>query len=168
MAGLAKRDKRPTAALDKTALSRTLKPENSPGFLLWQVTNQWQRVLRQALEKAGLTHVQYVLLAGLAWLEEKEGTVTQARLAQFCRTDPMMTSQVVRTMERDGLLTRERHPTDSRARALRITEPGVERVNTAMPAVMNCDKEFFARLGDDQRSFLNDLLLLWQHVEDGR
>lgn len=168
MVALINRDKRPTTALDKTALSRTLKPENSPGFLLWQVTNQWQRALRHALEPAGLTHVQYVLLAGLAWLEENEGMVTQARLAQFCRTDPMMTSQVVRTMERDGFLTRERHPTDSRARALRITESGVERVNAAMPTVMRCDKDFFARLGDGQRVFLRDLLQLWQQVDDSR
>ena len=109
MVALAKGEHSPTAALDWTALNRTLKPENSPGFLLWQVTNQWQRTLRQALESAGLTHVQYVLLAGLAWLEEKEGPVTQSRLAQFCRTDPMMTSQVVRTMEGEGLLTRKRH-----------------------------------------------------------
>lgn len=68
-------------------------------------------------------------------------------------------------MENEGLLTRERHPTDSRARALKITSVGVSRVNSAMPAVMNCDKEFFARLGDGQRSFLNDLLLLWHHVD---
>ena len=168
MVALAKGDQSPTAALDWSALNRTLKPENSPGFLLWQVTNQWQRTLRQALESSGLTHVQYVLLAGLAWLEEKEGPVTQSRLAQFCRTDPMMTSQVVRAMEGDGLLTRQRHPTDSRARALRITESGVAKVNGAMPTVMKCDREFFARLGDDQQSFLNDLLLLWHHVEDQR
>ncbi len=32
------------------------KPEESSGFLLWQVTNLWQREIKKALEQYGLTH----------------------------------------------------------------------------------------------------------------
>ena len=45
------------------------KPEESTGFLLWQVTNLWQREIKKALEKYGLTHSQFVLLASMYWLE---------------------------------------------------------------------------------------------------
>src|SRR3546814_15453085 len=61
------------AAIDWPTLSATLRPENSPGFLLWQVTNQWQRRLRATLEPLGLTHVQFVLLAGLRSEERRVG-----------------------------------------------------------------------------------------------
>ena len=45
------------------------KPEESTGFLLWQVTNLWQREIKKALEKYGLTHSQFVLIASMYWLE---------------------------------------------------------------------------------------------------
>jgi DNA-binding MarR family transcriptional regulator len=132
--------------IDWPTLTRTLRPENSPGFLLWQVTNQWQRRMRATLEPLGLTHVQFVLLAGLAWLEHKEGAVSQARLAQFCKTDAMMTSQVVRTLEKAGLIIRSSSEQDARAKALKVTEAGAERLNQAMPAMLEADAAFFRPL----------------------
>ena len=97
--------------------------EDSPGLLLWQVTNRWQAAQRAALKEHGLTHVQFVLLASLAWLAA-DGPVTQRQLADHAATDPMMTSQVVRALEELGLLTRLPHPDDKRARALAVTPAG--------------------------------------------
>ena len=76
--------------------------EESTGLLLWQVTNRWQAAQRAALQPFGLTHVQFVLVASLAWLGA-EGPVTQRQLADHAGTDPMMTSQVVRTLVDKGL-----------------------------------------------------------------
>jgi DNA-binding MarR family transcriptional regulator len=81
----------------------------SPGLLLWQVTNQWQAATRAALTPLGLTHVQFVLLASLTWLDAS-GPVTQKQLADHAVTDPMMTSQVLRALERRGLMERRPHP----------------------------------------------------------
>lgn len=46
-------------------------PDDSPGFLLWQLTNQWQREQRKALNKIGLTHGQFVVLANVLWLSSQ-------------------------------------------------------------------------------------------------
>jgi DNA-binding MarR family transcriptional regulator len=138
--------------LDWDTLSRTLRPENSPGFLLWQVANQWQRLQRSTLEPLGLTHVQFVLLAGLAWLSRKESDVTQARLAAFCKTDAMMTSQVVRSLEAGGFV--------ARAPQLRVTAKGAEVLNAAMPRVREADAQFFGTLQESQ-DFVDQLRRLW-------
>lgn len=129
------------------------QPEDSAGFLLWQVTNQWQRKLRAVLLPLGLTHVQFVLLAGLAWLEGQGRAPTQAQLAVFCKTDEMMTSQVVRAMEREGLIERRRHPSDTRARQLGLTVRGSEVIGKAAPVVEQANREFFAALGGEEKSF---------------
>ena len=71
--------------------------QDSPGFLLWQVTNRWQAAIRAALKPLGLTHVQFVLLASLAWLDA-DGAVTQRALANHAAVDPMMCSQVLRAL----------------------------------------------------------------------
>jgi DNA-binding MarR family transcriptional regulator len=144
--------------VDRGQLQRALRPENSPGFLLWQATNQWQRRMREVLEPLGLTQVQYVLLAGLAWLQQKEPGVSQARLAQFCRTDPMMTSQVLRALERAGLIERASHATDRRARALRLTAGGATALNEAMPRVLAADAAFFGDTAPEAAGTLRRLL----------
>jgi len=123
-------------------------PEESPGFLLWRVTNRWQAAQRAALKPFGLTHVQFVLLASLTWLAADE-PVTQRRLAEHAATDPMMTSQVLRVLEARRLVRRRPHPTDARARALVATAAGRRLANRAVAAVEACDREFFAVLGGD-------------------
>lgn len=121
--------------------------EESPGFQLWRVTNRWQSAMRAVLKPFGLTHVQFVLLAALTWLAT-EGPVTQKALADHAATDPMMTSQVLRTLEAQGLVERRPHPQDGRARALAVTAEGRELANRAVVAVEACDAEFFAPLNE--------------------
>ena len=135
--------------------------EESPGLLLWQVTNRWQAAQRAALKPHGLTHVQFVLLASLTWLEGTAGEpVTQRALADHAVTDPMMTSQVLRVLEERGLLVRRPHPRDARARALSATPEGRDLANRAVASVEACDEEFFAVLGEDLPWFAGSLRTL--------
>src|SRR5262249_57359520 len=103
--------------------TRHASADESPGLVLWQVTNRWQAAQRAALKPLGLTHVQFVLLASLAWLQE-DGPITQKRLAEHAATDPMMTSQVLRALEARGLVERAPHPGDGRAWAGSATPHG--------------------------------------------
>ncbi|BCY13271.1 MarR family winged helix-turn-helix transcriptional regulator [Actinoplanes sp. L3-i22] len=126
--------------------------DDSPGLLLWQVTNRWQAAQRAALKPFDLTHVQFVLLATLTYLQAA-GPVTQKTLADMAATDPMMTSQVLRALESRELVHRPAHPTDRRARAVAVTDAGRALVNAAVVAVEACDTTFFAGLGADLPGF---------------
>lgn len=134
-------------------------PEESPGFLLWQVTNRWQAAQRAALKPFDLTHVQFVLLATLTWLDA-EGPVSQRELAGHAATDPMMTSQVLRALEQRGLVRRAAHPTDGRARSLTTTGRGRALANRAVVAVEACDDDFFATLGSETPALTRALAAL--------
>jgi DNA-binding MarR family transcriptional regulator len=133
-------------------------PDESPGLLLWQVTNRWQAAQRATLKPFRLTHVQFVLLASLTWLDA-DGPVTQKALAQHAATDPMMTSQVLRALEQRGLVERAPHPSDGRARALAATPAGRKLANRAVKAVEACDDAFFAAL-DHPSAFVSELRAL--------
>jgi len=133
--------------------------EESPGLLLWQVTNRWQAAQRAALKPYGLTHVQFVLLASLSWLQA-DGPVTQRQLADHAVTDAMMTSQVLRALESRALLHRLPHPSDARARALTLTAEGRTLADRAVTAVERCDADFFAALVDGVRPFTASLRAL--------
>ncbi|CAG6391528.1 MarR family transcriptional regulator [Streptomyces cocklensis] len=134
--------------------------EESPGLLLWQVTNRWQAAQRAALRPYGLTHVQFVLLASLTYLQAEDEPVTQRRLADHAATDPMMTSQVLRALESRALVTRLPHPHDARARALSPTPEGRDLANRAVTAVEACDTDFFSTLGVEVAPFTEALRTL--------
>jgi DNA-binding MarR family transcriptional regulator len=142
--------------------------EDSPGLLLWQVTNRWQAAQRAALKPYGLTHVQFVLLASLTWLQGvgDGAPVTQRALADQAATDPMMTSQVLRALESRGLVSRLPHPQDARARALAATEEGRALANRAVAAVEACDTRFFAALGGSLSPFAAALRTLKDAAAD--
>lgn len=140
--------------------SRFPAASQSPGLMLWRVTNRWQAAMRAALSPHELTHVQYVLLASLTWLADREPDrrVTQVELAGFASTDPMMTSQVLRSLERAGLVERLPHPTDGRARVLRATPEGAAAARRATADVEAADAAFFA--GVDADAFAAQLAAL--------
>jgi MarR family transcriptional regulator, organic hydroperoxide resistance regulator len=121
-------------------------PQESPGFLLWKVTNLWQRQIRMALQPFNLTHVQFTLLASLAWLTKNGDAITQVALANQIKTDVMMTSQVVRTLEQKKLLKRTPNPLDKRAFHLVPTKAGLELANKTIKVVEAVDKSFFAKV----------------------
>ncbi|MGE4218502.1 MAG: MarR family winged helix-turn-helix transcriptional regulator [Alphaproteobacteria bacterium] len=136
-------------------------PADGTGFLVWRVANLWQKQQRRALDAAGLTPVQYLLLAGLTDLTERAaGPITQAALAQHCRTDPMMTSQVLRALADGGLIRRRAHRGDGRAMALVPTASGRAKARSARDAVRAADADFFARLGEEETLFADVLRLL--------
>lgn len=117
--------------------------------------------MRVTLKPHGLSHVQYVLLAHLSWLAEKEPgrNLTQGDLASFAATDPVMTSEVLRVLERQGLVSRRTDPADRRARIVTATDAGRELARLATVDVENADQEFFAQL-EDSAGFSNELLKL--------
>lgn len=131
----------------------------SPGLALWRVTNTWQSAIRAALAPFDLTHVQFVLLASLTWMD-RAAPVTQRDLADHAGTDVMMTSQVLRVLESKGLVSRGPHPTDGRARALTPTPTGAALASEANTAVEAADLRYFAALERERDDFLRHLQTL--------
>jgi MarR family transcriptional regulator, organic hydroperoxide resistance regulator len=128
-------------------------PDQSPGFLLWQVAHSWQRGQKVALEAVGLTHVQFVHLASLAWLTRTGAVVTQIELSRFTHTDVMVTSKVLRALEARDHVIRSEHPADSRANCLTLTRAGQNLVNEAVPLIEVADAAFFGALGSGLTAF---------------
>lgn len=129
----------------KSELSR------NPAYQLWLATNSWQRVVRKALQPLGLTHVQYTVLASVALLGEGGTVVTQTDVCRFGSLDPNMVSEVVGCLVTRGLLIRQDHPTDRRARQLQLSDAGSEMVLAAKQASRPAMEEFFAPLGSESK-----------------
>ncbi len=108
--------------------------------------------------------MQFVLLASLWWLEDRERVrPSQAQLARQAGIDPMMTSQVARRLELRGLLERQPDPSDSRTRQLGLTQAGRALLAHALADVEAADERYFGALGKRRVGFLAALVALDAH-----
>lgn len=142
-----------------------LEPSTSPGFLLWHATLRWQRAVAVVLAPLDLTHVQFVLLASTWWLNEHGRRPNQVALAAHAGTDVKMTSQVLRSLERKGLIERHVNPIDTRARSLRVTRRGARLSPRAIAAVERVDADFFASIDPQDALTLLSRLADFRSVE---
>jgi DNA-binding MarR family transcriptional regulator len=102
------------------------RKKDSSGFLLWQVTNLWQRETK-ALSPFDSTHSQFVILANTHWLSIQKTSYSN-HLSQHTKIDPMTTSQVLRALQKKEFIRRKEHITDTRAKTIEITKHGKKRL----------------------------------------
>jgi DNA-binding MarR family transcriptional regulator len=136
------------------------KPEESPGYLLGQLTVLWQRKQKRVLDPLDLTHTQFALLCALAWLSRESDKVTQVDIANQSNADRMMVSKVLRTLEEKKFITRQEHPTDTRAKTIKLTPAGEMVLQKAIICVETADLDFFHKLGTDLTTFNSTMAAL--------
>ncbi|MEC4113502.1 MarR family winged helix-turn-helix transcriptional regulator [Myroides pelagicus] len=141
-------------------------PEESSGYLLWQVTMAWQRSMKRKLDELDITHTQFVILAALAWLSKEQEAVSQVDIAQHSNTDRMMVSKVLRTLEDKKLVVREDHPIDTRAKIIKLSPLGGDLLKKALVVVKAVDDAFFDTLGPYRGVLDLNMKALWDKSKD--
>lgn len=150
--------------MTKKSIFKYDSPKESTGLLLWKTHNYWQREIRKCLKPFDLTHTQFVILANTQWLLLQGEEVKQISIAKQAEVDIMMTSNIIRTLEKKGYLTRKAHQTNTRAKLVSVTPKGFEILKKALHEVENFDEKFFGRISNTA-SFNNALLeLLNKHT----
>ena len=122
------------------------KPEDSLGFLLWQTTMTWQKLIRKALDQFDITHPQFVIMATILWFQEQKKVSTQIMIARQSNLDKMTVSTAIRTLVSLGYLTRAEHETDTRAKIVQLTPTGKRLIAKIVPIVEGIDASFFGVL----------------------
>lgn len=119
------------------------KLDQSPGNIMKQVLYKWSKALQGIMEDLETTATQIELLAALAYLMKEGNPVTQKDVAEYARKDKNTVSAVLRTLEKNGYITRSVSEDDQRAKYLVITDKGFHLVEKALSAVLVIDQRFF-------------------------
>ena len=130
------------------------------------MTNLWQREINKALKQYKLTHSQFVLMASIHRLTSQNHGATQIVLSAHTKIDPMTTSTVLRTLQTKGLIKRQEHKTDTRAKTVELTGTGLKNIKKAIKTVEQLDKQFFASLDKPTKDFNNKLMILLEFKID--
>ena len=134
------------------------RPEDSPGFLLWQTTTIWQRKIKKALEAHDISHAQFVIMATLLWFSSHGHDTNQIQIVQWTKLDKMTVSKSLRKLAALGLVTRTEHETDTRAKNVLLTKQGKALVGQLVPLVEAVDHEFFGRITSTEQQDLIQIL----------
>jgi len=133
------------------------KPSHGSGYLLWRISNLWQRKINDLLSQHDITHVQYLLLATISWMDSQNHKINQESLAQQSQSHKMMTSKVIRHLEKMGYVERYKDPLDTRSRLIKLTPSGIDKHNQVKELFRVEDAQFFGRI-ENNRFSMNRLL----------
>ncbi|MEI6416555.1 MAG: MarR family winged helix-turn-helix transcriptional regulator, partial [Verrucomicrobiota bacterium] len=127
-------------------------PQASPGFLLWQTTMTWQRLIKKALEPHYISHAQFVIMATLAWFELQKKSATQVLIVNWTKLDKMTVSKSLKKLAASKLVNRIEHRTDTRAKNVLLTAKGRELIHQLIPLVEQVDTDFFGKAVSKKKS----------------
>lgn len=144
------------------------EPEEITGVLFWKITYLWQRKMNKALKDVDLTHTHLALLSGVVWLEKQGETITQTKLANFTKTNVMVTSKIIRILENKGFIERINEGKDPRAKYVYITQEGLKTLQKASEISEEVNMEFFKILGNEKEHFTENLWkILYSNYKEG-
>ena len=108
-----------------------------------------------------------MLLMTLGFLKKDGADVSQNVLAKFLSLDVNMTSQVLRALEKRGLLKHSQKEGDERSKFSELTDAGVAKIQGAAKDLLKAEKSFFVSLGENKPGFYEHLRgILQQQIAD--
>jgi MarR family transcriptional regulator, organic hydroperoxide resistance regulator len=134
-------------------------PEASPGFLLWQTTISWQRLIKEALAPYDISHTQFVIMANLLWFRHQKKDVTQNVIINMSKLDKMTVSKSLKKLVAMGLVKRHENTDDARAKSVQLTKQGAILAKKLVTTIEKVDANFFGRLSTKKEQDLISSLL---------
>jgi len=127
----------------------------STGFLLARLGIAFKAKAIVNCEEAGFELYDYGVLALLA-----EGArQTQSTIADSLTVDPSRLVALLDSLEKRGLIVRQRDPQDRRRHVVSITAEGKRELGKLRLLIKRLEEQFFAPLDPESRKALHDLLL---------
>lgn len=124
-------------------------PDDVPvTLLLVHATKLWHQKLKKLLAGHSLTLPR---LGVLMTLQYGSAPASQRTIAELMGSDAMTTSQVVKALENEKLLTRVKDENDSRAYRVQITAKGSRLMERLVPLLEQAKGEFATPLGDKEQ-----------------
>jgi len=126
---------------------------NNLGFLLAKAAQHWNELLAERFAAHGYAEVRPSYGSVLLPLLEEDG-LRMGQIAERARLSKQTMTTLVRLCERDGLVSRERDPDDSRAYRVQLTERARDFKPVADEVLRELDNRVLAALGQRRRDAL--------------
>ncbi len=119
-----------------------------PGFLVRRLNQIHYSIFLEECRAFNITPVQYGLLTALS----ARGPLDQTSLAEELGIDRTNVADVVRRLESRGLVSREPHPEDRRAKLVSLTAKGRQLTQKMFPAMQRAQDRLVEALSETERA----------------
>jgi len=123
------------------------------GFLLAKASARFNELLLERFAEAGFPEVRASYGSVIVPLAEDDG-LRMGEIGRRARLSKPSMTVLVRRCEKDGLVRRERDPSDGRAFRIVLTDRGRRVAELAESVLRELDERVTARLGGDDRDAL--------------
>jgi DNA-binding MarR family transcriptional regulator len=124
-----------------------------------RAARQFTHIYDHALEPAGLTVMQFGLLANLFGASLRRSEISSiGAIAEWLGMDPTTLNRNLKPLKARGLVKDQPAPSDARLRVVQITEKGRRELSDAMGLWRQAHLKIEQTLGRKQRLALNDML----------
>ncbi|WP_441246438.1 MarR family winged helix-turn-helix transcriptional regulator [Kitasatospora sp. McL0602] len=130
-------------------------PKPPLGLALRQAHLRAAQVFAEELRPLGMENV----LAGILMQLTLRGPQTQRQLTDSLSSDKSAMVRHIDSLERQGLVLREPHPTDRRAHAVILTDAGRARLAETQAAAARTEQRLTGCFTPEERDLLHDLLI---------
>ena len=114
------------------------------GYALLHAAQTWRTEATAVLKPHGLTVPQFLVVMALFRQARHDwAPLTQTEVAVRLGMDANTTSQIVRGLERRGIVQRTQHPSDARAWQLTLTGAGLESAPAASTDARGFNDTYF-------------------------
>ncbi|MCP4047371.1 MAG: MarR family transcriptional regulator [Gammaproteobacteria bacterium] len=127
---------------------------NRPGFLIRRLHQIHVAMFLEECREFNVTPVQFAVLTDLRDSETSDLVSIAGRIG----VDRVTVADVVRRLERRGLVDRPPNTADKRTKIARITKQGRTFVNAVQPAMIRAQKRFIDPLRENENAILTELL----------
>ena len=128
--------------------------KSSAGYLANHMARLFFEELRKRIHHLGIVPGQFPALLAL-WVEDGQ---TQRELVEKLDIEQATMANTLNRMERDGLITREDHPSDGRAKVIRLTPKALGIRNDAYAAATSVNEQALTDLTPDERKQFIDFM----------
>lgn len=127
------------------------------GFLLAKATQRWNELLAERFAAAGYSNISPSYGSILLPLYEEDG-LRMGELARRARLSKQTMTEMIRRLERDGLVERRPDPADGRASLICLTARSRRFKPTAAATLADLDRLVHKRLGARRAAELKSAL----------
>lgn len=117
-------------------------PEDFAGFLIWQLSNKWEKYVNQQLKKFNTSQGECFHLISILQLSARLSEVTQVDVARVTGGSMMNTSKILKSLEKKQWITRQT-ASDPRAKKVEITEAGIVIAKDTAMVLGKANEVFF-------------------------
>ena len=121
------------------------------------VAQKWERAVDHVLDDFDTTCTQVEFLSCLEELTREGNPVTQKDIAEFLDRDKNTVSEVMRSLEKRGYITRTVSDSDLRAKYIRLTDKGYDLLEKSVREMVRMNERFFPE--HDENDELKKLLM---------